>query len=200
MAERSPGTGSSVMITSDTFAVSDPRDDARALLEQLPAARLGLAKGAAVHLASPIARYRVSADDLRPRSDLANTAYRWGWRFYLVSDHHLLPFAVDLRPGRDAGSWRAGLASGVHLARQLTLIDRLARDARIKRTLRILDAPGLDWSGLWVVGTEEQLISLESGRKVDPARLLTQLRRTASQQRMAAILSRVDQPKKRGPP
>ena len=172
------------MVRSDDPSAHSLHDAAAALLTSLPAERLGVYEGVELQLAAPIARYRITAKMLA-RDSFEAAAYQWGWRYFLVLEGHLLPLAIDVRPGRDAGSWRAGLVSGPHLGRQLALIAALAQDDALAGTVRILDAPGLDWSGFWVTGEDHLLVTLKSGRRLDNAKLMQRLRRTALRQRRA---------------
>ena len=163
-----------------------PASAALALLRELPAERIGVAVGARLELARPIPKFRIDANFVLPRANLDETAYLWGWRFFIVAGSRLLTRAVDVRPGRDAGQWRAGMTSGEQLARQLAIIDRLGDDARTAG-LRFLDAPGLDWSGVWIAGENvHRLISLGRGQTIAPTRLMGKLRRTGRRQQAAA--------------
>lgn len=169
------------MLVSDPISSSSPISCAADFIAALPASRLGVSEGAELALAAPIARYRITADGLRRHASLEEVAYLWGWRFFVVESDRMLPRAIDVRPGRDAGSWRAGLVAGGHLARQLRLIDHLSR-SKTTGTVRVLDAPGLDWSGLWLAGEGAALISQKSTRPISAGGLLSRLRRTEARQ------------------
>lgn len=173
----------------DPLPPTEPQALAEALLSELAAARLGLPDLALVAMTEPVARYRISIPEVERGGGLDELVYHWGWRFYLARADRLLPHGIDVRGPSQTRAARTGLVSGPQLARQAQLLDRLDRRADVTATLRLLDAPGLDWSGLWLrEGDDDAIIGLRSGRTLRVDRLLGQLRRTAARQRRAARL------------
>jgi hypothetical protein len=178
MALASPGISSErrPMLRVADSLVESPSSTARMLLASLAADRVDLASGTLVRLSAGISRYQLSPLVLTVRGSIRELTFRWGWRFFIVVDDSVMPSAIDVRPGRDAGVWTAGLSSGPRLTEQLAGIARLQARADLDGELHILDAPGLDWSGLWIAGASDALFTLPTMRPINPVKLLRRLR------------------------